>query len=273
MGRKHHRLDSRARRAFADLGLDGAEKLLRLAVPSMDPTPLTAPGANSLAGTDSSKPSRHRRIHKEVGAVTGISFADHPKGAHGVIVSLLKSDGACARSGVRVGDHITKINGERPTDAKHAVTLCDQAWIAQADGQDKNKDRLKFSLHLRTQDFSIGGRSLSAGTLVNVEALGSNSTKRGLLGTSTKSKLDEVGLRLEDSPSGYGALVASVEPDSPAHVAGIEAGLTIVSVDDTLCPASHASVLKMLDTARSKKGNASLVCHLKKSKEDEADHV
>lgn len=59
--------------------------------------------------------SRHRRIFKEVGAVTGITFVDHPKGKEaGVVVSALTPDGACAKAGVCVGDHITKINGTRP---------------------------------------------------------------------------------------------------------------------------------------------------------------
>ena len=61
-------------------------------------------------------------------------------------------------------------------------------------------------------------------------------------------------------------------PDSPAHVGGMEAGLTIVAVNDVLCPASAKEALKMIDAARAKKGQAALVCHLKKSKDDE-DHV
>ena len=86
--------------------------------------------------------SRHRRIHKEVGAVTGISFLNAPEASGGgVLVCELKPDGACAKAGVRIGDHITKINGQKPTDRAHAVKLCDAAWKAEADGVDKNKDR------------------------------------------------------------------------------------------------------------------------------------
>ena len=119
--------------------------------------------ANSLSETPvPAKPSRHRRVRKEVGAVTGVTFQDHPKGAsEGVVVSELLADGACAKAGVRVGDHITKINGTRPSDRQHAVTLCDDAWTAEAREGDKNTDRLKFSLHRRTQDFTIGKRQTS----------------------------------------------------------------------------------------------------------------
>ena len=57
----------------------------------------------------------------------------------------------------------------------------------------------------------------------------------------------QAGLGLEDSPAGYGALITSVLADSPAHVAGLEAGQTIVSVDGQLCPASHSAVAKMIE--------------------------
>ena len=216
--------------------------------------------------------SRHRRIHKEVGAITGISFIDAPLG-DGVVVSNLKADGACAKAGVRVGDHIKKINGEIVTNQKQAVAQCDAAWTVEADGSDKNKDRLKFSLHRRTQDFSIGregsGLVASAG-MVGVEVFGAGSAKKSLLGTS-KNKLQEPGMVLEDSPAGFGAYISEVTAELPAHIAGLDAGLTIVSVDGVLCPAGHADVLKMIQTARANNGVANIVCHLKKDKDKDKD--
>lgn len=219
--------------------------------------------------------SRHRRVFKEVGAITGLTLVDHPKG-NGVVVSALTEDGACKRSGVRVGDHISKINGERPASRDHAVALIDNAWTAVADGEDKNKDRLKFSLHLRAQEFSLGRQTsgLSAGALVGVEVLGSSGkpvSSKSLLGGG--KKVEDAGITLEDSPTELGALITNVASDSPADVAGLEAGMTIVSVDETLCPGSHKEVLKMINAARSKKGIASLVVHLKKDKNDEAEHI
>jgi len=214
--------------------------------------------------------SRHRRIHKEVGAVTGISFVSHPHGK-GVLVSDLTAEGACAKSGVRVGDHITKINGERVTDHVQAASLCDSAWTAAADGTDKNKDRLKFSLHHRTQEFEVGRQTsgLSAGSLVSVEVI-SSTAKKGLLGGS--KKLEDTGLSLDDGAGGVGALITAVAADSLAHVGGLEAGLTIVAVDGKLSLDSK-QVVKAIDAARTKKGCASLVCHLPKTKEEEAEHI
>ena len=238
-------------------------------------------GGNSLpeqpAGTDPPKNhvSRHRRVHKEVGAITGVTFIDHPKG-HGVVVNVLDPEGACAKSGVRVGDHVVKINGERPKDKDHAVTLCDAAWLAEADGTDKNKDRLKFSLHLRTQDFAIGRftSGLSAGALVGVEVVGGvSSAKKSLLGGGKKQ--EDSGLGVEDSPAGFGAIINFVARDSLAEVAGLEVGLAIVSVDGVLCPNAKGAT-KMMNEARAKKGGASLVCHLKKTKEEDkegAEHL
>lgn len=224
--------------------------------------------------------SRHRRVHKEIGAVTGISFVDVPPGAdgrgHGVLVSALSAEGGCAKSGVCVGDHVTKINGEVPRNHAHAVELCDAAWTAEADGTDKNKDRLKFSLHRRTQGFTIGihGSGLVAGT-ISVEVLGvgnSSSLKKSLLsGSGGGKKLEHAGLTLEDSPAGFGALVNSVVPELPAHAGGLETGVTVVAVEDVLCPigGSHVEVMKMIDAARAKKGSANIVCHLKKARDGE----
>ena len=263
-----------------------------------DPAPLldgTNRGANAPSAQPHNPISRHRRIHKEVGAVTGITFVDHPNG-NGVVVSGLKTSGACAKSGVRIGDHVTKINGTKPTDRDHAVALCDAAWTADADGTDKNKDRLKFSLHRRTQDFAIGRvlpataepasiqeyegiQPLQSGGVVGVEVIGGGAKRSlaesaraaaqaaGLLGTS--KKVDDSGLVLEDAANGYGATIVSIAPDSPAHLAGLEVGLTIVSISGMLCPPGHKDVAKMLDASRAKKGSALVVCHLKKDKEDE----
>lgn len=235
---------------------------------------------NSLEGSGKNPISRHRRVHKEVGAITGVTFVDHPRGvAKGVVVSALDIKGACFKSGVRVGDHVTKINGQRPSDRAHAVQLCDAAWQAEADGTDKNKDRLKFSLHLRTQDFELRAlrqSGLSAGAVVDVEVLGSSGQRRGLLGGTSTKKTEDNGLGLQDSPAGqFGAVVESVLDDSAAHVAGLVAGLTIVSIEGKLCMGGAKEANKMIAAAMSKKGSAGLVCHLPKNKDDkdEADHI
>jgi len=206
--------------------------------------------------------SRHRRIHKEIGAVTGISFVNAPDGHVGVVVSALQPNGACAKAGCRVGDHVVKINGTQPQNQKHAVELCDAAWKAEADGGDRNKDRLKFSLHRRTQDYTIGiqGSGLVAG-VVRVEVFGSTKKQSG------KRHLPDTGLTLAPSPVGYGALVAAVTPELPAAVAGLTAGLTIVAVGGVLCGSDPKGVAEMIDAARQKKDYAEITCHLKKAKE------
>lgn len=219
----------------------------------------------ATAGQPAGNSSRHRRIHKEVGAITGISFVNAPDG-HGVVVSALQSVGACAKAGCRVGDHVVKINGTQPENQKHAVELCDNAWKADADGTDKNKDRLKFSLHRRTQDFAVGiqGSGLVAG-VVRVEVFGGSKKQSG------KKHLPDTGLTLETSPVGYGALIAAVMPELPAAVAGLTAGLTIVAVDGVLCGPDPKDVVEMIDAARQKKDYADITCHLKKAREGDEE--
>ena len=88
-------------------------------------------------------------------------------------------------------------------------------------------------------------------------------------------KQEDSGLGVEDAPAGFGAIINFVARDSLAEVAGLEVGLAIVSVDGVLCPNAKGAT-KMMNEARTKQGGASLVCHLKKTKEEDkegAEHL
>ena len=97
----------------------------------------------------STKDHRHRRVLKHgPGQKLGVTLSTHPTLAGVYIVSDLVLDDACARNGVRVGDLISKVNGERMANVNQAVKRIDDIWSHEA--ADPTKDRLKLSLADRT---------------------------------------------------------------------------------------------------------------------------
>ena len=176
---------------------------------------------------------RHRRVYKEKDAVVGLTLMDHP--VHpGVVVKTLDPNGSCLKHGVRVGDHILKINGKKPKDHREGIVLIDEAWTSQVDGEDKNKDRLKFSLADRTQDFVL--RRVS---------------ERGAAGggAAAASGAEDVGITLIDnSTAGLGVVVLHVAEGLPAARAGLQVGHVIQSVAGNIA-LEHKGVLKVIQSA------------------------
>lgn len=170
---------------------------------------------------------RHRRVHKEAGAMLGLTLTDHPTVKGVAVVKSLAADGACAKQGVRVGDMIIKINGTKVENHKQAIKMAEKAWVAPADGVDHNKDRLKFSLADRTLDFTI-----TASTAARV------TDERGVQLTGDEV---DVGMTLIDNATaGLGVVVLHVIEGGLAHTAGIEVGHVIVSVDGQLVSEASA---------------------------------
>jgi len=177
----------------------------------------------------STKDHRHRRVLKHgPGQKLGVTLSTHPTLAGVYIVSDLVLDDACARNGVRVGDLISKVNGERMANVNQAVKRIDDIWSHEA--ADPTKDRLKLSLADRTRDVHIISR--------HPEALGLKLT------SSTAAK--------------YGVAVISVEPDSPAAAAGLEPGHVLFAVNGKLAQ-SETQVLKEMEHQRAAAGVASVL--------------
>lgn len=201
---------------------------------------------------------RHRRVYKEVGATLGLKLMDHP--VHpGVVVKELAATGSCLKHGVRVGDHIVKVNGAKPADHKDAMRMIDQAWAIEA--EDPSKDRLKFSLADRTEDIVLR-REVPPAAAAGGGGSGHGGRAGG--GSGASSPPPDVGLTLIDNTSaGVGVVVLHVAEASPAQLAGLEIGHVLTSCEGKLS-LDHKQTLRQIDAEWAAKGEVNLVVQLRK---------
>lgn len=131
-------------------------------------------------------------VKKGTGKKLDISVIDHPSET-GVVVCSLGENGACSDK-LKIGDHITKINGIRARDHRTAM------WLA--DAADKN---VTFTLSDATHS-------------VLVDRL------RGDVGVTL----------VDNIAAGLGVVVVAVVPGLAADRAGLEKGHVILSVNGEL---------------------------------------
>jgi S1-C subfamily serine protease len=178
----------------------------------------------------------------------------------GVIVTALGSEGACAASGLKVGDHITKINSIRAQD--HATAI----WLVDA-----CDDKVRFSLKEATQTFyvdrarsskrqSCDGAEGEAGEGVNRGASGGASGGVGVAGADGGATELDVGLTLVNniSEGGVGVVVVEAKAGLAADRAGLKRGHVIVSVNGVLAR-NHKEVVDQIDAQASRGGTAEVV--------------
>ena len=182
----------------------------------------------------------------------------------GVIVTALGSEGACAASGLKVGDHITKINGIRAQD--HATAI----WLVDA-----CDDKVRFSLKEATQTFCVDrarsskrppcdGDEGEAGEGVNRGASGGasggSSGGVGVVGADGGATELDVGLTLVNniSEGGVGVVVVEAKAGLAADRAGLKRGHVIVSVNGVLAR-NHKEVVDQIDAQASRGGTAEVV--------------
>jgi serine protease Do len=151
------------------------------------------------------------------------------KGLEGVVVSQVKKDSAADKAGVKPGDVIMSLNGEKIEDSnilrnKVAATApgTEISLKIQRDGEEKD---IKLTLNEASQDEqpngvpagpnNKGGGTSDSGKLgITVEPLTADSAKKLGLPTDTK-----------------GLVVSDVDSDGPAAEAGIRVGDVILSVN------------------------------------------
>ena len=122
-----------------------------------------------------------------------VTVIDHPV-FEGVVVTHLGDAGACKRHGLKVGDHVTKINDIRCRDHRTSMWLADAA-----------ENRVRFSLADASQAITIDRALGDVGlTLVN----------------NTNAKI--------------GVVVVHVIPGAAADRAGLIIGHVIQAVDDEI---------------------------------------
>jgi len=140
--------------------------------------------------------TRTLSVDASAGAL-GIVLSDRRRGRTGVVVVEVAPGGACAASGIRIGDVIYRINGATVSDRKQAMRQVDAAGTA-----------------LSTIEFILSGGA-PAQKLVIVKP------KRAGLTVSDRGLWRPLGLT-----------VTEVASDGAAAAAGLPVGCTILSIND-----------------------------------------
>jgi len=166
----------------------------------------TMPRSQRSPGSLATEPSARRVPKLELTARGGrrkleLTLVDHPT-RDGVVVSSLGASGACAKYGLHVGDHITRVDSLPATHHQHAVELADEA-----------EGHVTFTLAERTAEVRLDRSSGQCGlTLVN------------------------------NTLSGLGVVVAAVEPGLGAQQAGLRVGHVITAIDNAIASEHRGAI-------------------------------
>ena len=164
-------------------------------------------------------------------AYIGVSIQDlTPENAHffgmtqagGAVISQVTPDSPAARAGLKTGDVITTVDGQKVADASSLqVAIADKR-----PGEKANlgimRDGKPMNLTVSLEAYNSNGEEASAGTSEHGKA-------RWGIGLSDLTP--ETRQEAQVPSSVHGALIGSVQPGSPADNAGLAGGAVIESID------------------------------------------
>ncbi len=147
----------------------------------------------------------------------------------GVIVSNVNETGAAAKAGVKRGDIITKLNGEKVEDGnflrnKVAGTM-PGTEVSLTIFRDKKEQEIKVTLDEFDLKLLPGGRN-DEGGMDRTEP-----KQNGKLGVSVQPLTPDIASRFKVPAGVKGVVVTSVDPQGPAALTGIRPGDVIMEVN------------------------------------------
>jgi serine protease Do len=146
----------------------------------------------------------------------------HRSEAAGAVVTQVEPDTPASRAGLRVGDVITEADGQKIEDAGQLQVLIGQKHPGTRVSLQVERDGKNMTVPVTLEDMSRGGGAHYA----SGQEHGKGRWGLGLTDLSSEAR-QQLAL-----PSGTkGALVARVEPGSPADNAGISQGDIILEVN------------------------------------------
>jgi len=159
----------------------------------------------------------------------------HLNEASGAVITQVEPDSPGARAGLKVGDVITEVNGQKVSDAGHLQVLIGQNSPGTKVNLEIMRDGKQMSLPVTVEE--MGAKTAAAGSYSG----GEHGKARWGLGLANLTP--ELREQLQLSSDVHGVVVTNVEPGSPADNAGLTRGMVIEEVN-------RHSVQSVADTKR-----------------------
>src|SRR5271163_443484 len=141
--------------------------------------------------------------------------------ANGAVVTEVEPNSAGGKAGLRIGDVITKLNGQSVTDA---------GQLQMEVGQKRPGDTIQLEVMREGKTMNVAV-TLEAMGATNGGATVAGDHEKGRWGLSLGDLSPDVRDQLQIPGNIHGAVVEDVQPGSPADNAGLQRGDVIVEVD------------------------------------------
>jgi serine protease Do len=164
-------------------------------------------------------------------ARVGIGIADvtpenakffHTETASGAVVSQVEADSAGAKAGLKVGDIITQVNGKKVEDAGQLQVIISQQRPGAKVTFEVVRDGKNLTIPVTLED--LNSRSGDAEKPAREQG-------KARWGLGLMDVTPEMREQLQLPANVHGAVVANVQPGSPADNAGISRGAVIAEVN------------------------------------------
>lgn len=169
----------------------------------------------------------------------------------GALVTSVVDGGPAARAGIRTGDVVTEFDGERVRSARHLTRLVRETPPDRAVKTAIQRDGSRQTIDITPEERNVSITIPDVGPEIERRLRDlperfsfefDPDEIRGSIGRSGRLRLGASLIRLDDQLATYfgvknGALVASVETDSPAARAGLKAGDVITAINGRIVDA------------------------------------
>lgn len=147
----------------------------------------------------------------------------HLNDTTGAVITQVESDAPGARAGLKVGDVITEVNGQKVTDAGQLQVLIGQNQPGAKVNLQVMRDGKQMSMPVTLEE--MGARASASG------AGSSEEHGKARWGLALQNLSPELRGQLQAPSDVHGVLVTDVEPGSPADNAGLSRGVVIEEVN------------------------------------------
>jgi serine protease Do len=147
----------------------------------------------------------------------------HLNDTTGAVISQVESDAPGARAGLKVGDVITEVNGQKVSDAGHLQVLI---------GQNPPGSKVNLQVIRDGKQMTVPVTLEEMGARASAKGAGSGEEHgKARWGLALQNLSPELRDQLQAPSDVHGVVVTDVEPGSPADNAGLSRGVVIEEVN------------------------------------------